>query len=225
MCRLNLVLTMLILVLPHPIRHFWDSSQALQVDAPASVNIQSPAPGQAVQGNFVIRGNTAIDGFQSYEVDFTYMDNPTQTWFLIQESTLPVQDDILAVWDTTTITDGEYMLRLAVTLTDGRQQEARVDFLRVRNYTPIETDTPTPLPSLETLVPVNTATPVSLGYTPTPSLTPHPLTPTPLPTNPAMITPSQMTLTLGKGAFFSIAILGILGAYVGFRSVLRKRGR
>jgi hypothetical protein len=41
--------------------------------------------GQAVQGSVVIRGQADTVGFQSYEVDFSYTDNPTQTWFLIQE--------------------------------------------------------------------------------------------------------------------------------------------
>ena len=147
---------------------------------------------------------------------------PTQTWFLIQEGTAPILDGVLAVWDTTTITDGEYTLRLLVTLNDGAQVETKINAVRVRNYSPIETDTPTPIPPLVTLVPaISTATPTH-SFTLEATLTPHPITPTPLPTNPAVITSLQMAQTLGKGAVISIGLLALIGAYLGLRSILHK---
>jgi hypothetical protein len=155
-------------------------------------------------------------------VDFSYKDDPTNTWFLIQEGTTPIQEGVLAVWDTTIITDGEYTLRLLVTLTDGAQVEVLVSDLRLRNYSPIETDTPSPTPFYVTLAPGIPAVPSTAEHTPTPTPTPYPMTPTPLPTNPAVITSSQMVLTLGKGAAFSIGLLALLGAYLGVRSIVHK---
>jgi hypothetical protein len=211
------------IVLPHPINMMWKPSLQVQSTAVPNVIITTPIMGQPVQGSVVILGNTGIDGFQSYEIDFSYVDDPTQTWFLMQEGTTPIQNGVLTVWDTTTITDGEYTLRLMVTLTDGNQIEQLVKGVRVRNYSPIETDTPTPpLPSL-TLVaglPVASATP---GFTPTQTLTPYPLTPTPLPTNPAEISSSQMLQTLGKGVLITIGLFIILGSYLGIRATLRNR--
>jgi hypothetical protein len=215
-------MTLLVIIIPRPILAVWKPAPYLQVVVASEARIDSPAEGQAIQGNFAILGNTGSNRFQNYEVNFAYKDDPTQTWFLVQESTAPIQDGVLVVWDTTTITDGEYTLRLLVTLNDGTQFEAMVKEIRVRNYSPIETDTPTPIPPLVTLVPA-----ISTG-SPTPrfnleaTLTPFPITPTPLPTNPAVITSSQMALTLGKGAAISIGLIALIGVYLGLRSILHK---
>ena len=84
-----------------------------------------------------------IVGFQSAEVAFAYgKDN--STWFLITGSDQPVRDGVLASWDTTTIADGTYLLRVRVNTSDGEVVEVEAKDLRVRNYTPIETSTPRP---------------------------------------------------------------------------------
>jgi hypothetical protein len=222
MRHLSFILTLLVIIIPHPLIAELRFSPYLQT-TPLSANIDSPVAGQVVQGSVNIHGNTNIDGFQSYEVDFSYVNDLTQTWFLIQENTTSIENGVLAVWDTSIITDGEYTLRLLINQIDGTQLESLVTSLRVRNYSTIETDTPTPIHPYLTLVPgLATVSPMPRN-TPTMTLTPSPITPTPLPTNPAEITPSQMALTLGKGAGVSIALLAILGAYVGIRSYLRNR--
>jgi len=222
MRHLSLILTLLVIIVPHPVMAELRSSPHPQTTT-LSANIDTPVAGQVVQGSVIIRGNTSTDGFQSYEVDFSYVNDLTQTWFLIQESTTSIEDGVLAVWDTSTITDGEYSLRLLINQIDGTQLKALVTGVRVRNYSPNETDTPTPTLPYITIIPgLATASPTP-WYTPTPTLTPHPMTPTPLPTNPAEITSLQMALTLGKGAGFSIGLLAILGAYVGLRTYLHNR--
>jgi hypothetical protein len=221
MRQIFLLFSFLIILMPFPVIAKSKSSSQMQANTTASASIDIPVAGQVVQGSLVIRGSTGFEEFQSYEVGFAYADDPTDTWFLIQESTTPVQDDILAVWDTTIITDGDYTLRLLVTSTDGTQVKSLVTDLRVRNYSPFETDTPTPTPIYVTLAPGLPIASTLPGYTPTPTLTNYPSTPTPLPTNPAVITSSQMVLNLGKGAGFSIALLAILGAYLGLRSILQ----
>ncbi len=222
MRQMFLLFSFLIILMPIPVIAKLKSSPLMQTNTTANARIDAPVAGQVVQGGLVIRGSTATEEFQSYEVGFAYEDDPTDTWFLIQESTTPVQDDVLAVWDTTTITDGEYKLRLLVTSTDGTQVKLLINNLRVRNYSPIETDTPSPTPIYVTLAPGLPIASTTTGHTPTPTLTPHPSSPTPLPTNPAVITSSQMVLNLGKGAGVSIALLAILGAYLGLRSILQK---
>jgi hypothetical protein len=222
MWNLSLLMTIMVIVIPHPLRAIWKPAATMQVVVASDARIDSPSAGQAIQGNITILGNTGSNRFQNYEVNFAYTDDPTQTWFLIQEGTAPILDGVLAVWDTTTITDGEYILRLLVTLNDGAQIETKVNAVRVRNYSPIETDTPTPIPPLVTLVPaISTASPTP-RFTFEATLTPHLMTPTPLPTNPAVITSTQMARTLGKGAAISIGLLALLGAYVGLRSILHK---
>ena len=194
---------------------------ALQA-TPPPVTLSAPQPGQVLQGKVPITGNTAIEGFRSIELTFAYTNNPTNTWFLILYSSLPTSDGLLAQWDTTTITDGDYTLRLVVTLEDGSQQMLTIPGLRVRNYTPIETDTPPPaLPSATPLpgqTPVEPPTP-----TPLPLPTSQPPTPSPLPDNPAEISTLALARTLGIGALVGLSLLIVLGLYLAIRWLSQNR--
>lgn len=167
------------------------------------VFITSPKTGDALQGLVIISGSTDVNGFQSVEVAFNYLGGSPQSWFLIQQSKSGVKDGVLAVWDTTTIADGTYRLRVQVLLQDGKILEAMVENLRVRNYTPIETKTPesgrasavpspTPLPA--------TATPRS--------------TPSPFPANPLEIKPVQISFSVVEGIAAAMLGLLLLGLYV-----------
>ncbi len=142
---------------------------------PVQVSLISPIDGQAVQGKVIIQGNTAIEGFKFAELSFAYSGTPPLTWFLIHTSEQPVTNGILAEWDTSTITDGLYDLQLKVLLENGDVITTNVKKLRVRNYTPIETDTPTPITPTATQVPGDTPVP---SATATPTETPVPPTPT-----------------------------------------------
>ncbi len=182
---------------------------------PPPINIASPLPGQALQGIVPIVINTNMEGFQSAELTFAYLDDATDTWFLIYESEQPVLDGELTQWDTTTLTDGEYSLRLVLTLQDESQVSAVVPDLRVRNYTAVETDTPIPTetPALgDTPIPTNT---------PTSTRPPIPPTGTPLPPNPAQLTNQDITLSLGKGALGAFGAFAIIGLYAFIRNILR----
>ena len=112
-----------------------------------------------LQGVVTIRGSSNETGFLSAEVDFTYAGDTTGTWFLIATDSQPVDSSTLATWDTTTITDGDYNLRLRVILSDGTHLDVIIPNLRVRNYTPIETPTPAPTAVQPTLTPTITLTP------------------------------------------------------------------
>jgi hypothetical protein len=185
--------------------------------------IQTPRIGQAVQGSVEILGSNNIEGFHSAEVDFAYMLDNTHTWFLIQESAKPVQNGVLATWDTSTITDGNYTLRLLVTSTNGNQVEFSVPGVRVRNYSPIETDTPSPVP----LVVANiTATPVpsSTAFLTEAAIhTPILPSPSPLPSNPAELTSKQFLKTIGKGAAFTLLVFAFLAGYLVIRYFFQNR--
>ena len=100
--------------------------------------IHSPVGGQALQGIVQILGTTSIEGFRSSELSFAYLVNPTDTWFKISESEVQVENGVIADWDTTTISDGDYILRLVIKLGDGNELMSSVDGVRVRNYSPIE---------------------------------------------------------------------------------------
>jgi hypothetical protein len=162
-----------------------------------------------------------VPGFVSAEISFAYADNPTDTWFQIAVNSQPVIAGNLASWDTTTITDGTYCLRLRVYLSDGTFLDVIVPDLRVRNYTPVETITPAPTltptatPQVEftaTLLPTTTPT-----ATPSPIATPFP-TPTALPVNPAALTPQDIYASIGSGAVVAMILFFIFEIY----RVLRK---
>jgi len=123
---------------------FWVKAQE---DETSPVTINAPRPGEALQGLFPISGSSSVEGFISTELVFTYADDPTNTWFLIYESDQPVSNSVFVHWDTTRIIDGIYDLRLIVDRTPGNPITVTIPGVRVRNYTPIETDTPTSLSS------------------------------------------------------------------------------
>lgn len=176
--------------------------------------ITSPAPGEAVRGEVTVTGTTGISGFTSSQLDFSYASNPTGTWFALQTSTQPVTDSSLAVWDTTLITDGDYILRLRVFAEDGTLQEVTVP-VRVQNDTPIPTPTPvtTSTPArLDTGFP----TPFLVAASPTPTSTPRP-TPTPLPANAASIDQTAIYTSLGRGALVIIGLFAFVGLILRFR--------
>jgi hypothetical protein len=192
--------------------------QASRTPAPG-VRLQSPQGGQALQGSVPILGNSDITGFQSASLYFGYQGDRTQTWFLIAQSDQAVKDGTLAQWDTTTISDGNYNLRLIVTLSDSSQQVASVEGLRVRNYSAVETNTPTPVTPTATAVPGDTAVPT---HTTTPNPTPVPPTGTPFPPNPAQINGVDIASSMGKGALAIIGLFVLMGVYQGIRSLGKK---
>jgi hypothetical protein len=184
----------------------------LLAQAPA-IAITSPAPGAALRGEVTINGTTDVPGFASSQLEFSYASNPTDTWFALQTSTQPAANAPLAVWNTTLITDGDYILRLRVFLTDGTVQEVTVP-LRVQNDTPI---IPTPTePSTLNRPEIQPPTPFLIAASPTPTSTPRP-TPTPLPTNPASLSPTAIPASLGRGALVILGLFALVGLILRFR--------
>jgi len=158
--------------------------------------IHFPLPGQALQGNVPIIGRTDLSGFVSSELLFSYNNNPTNTWFLIDQQDQAVMDALLAQWETSTITDGAYNLRLVVYLVDGSSPEVIIEGIRIRNYTPIETNTPF------SIIPV--ATPIIA--TMAPSRVPVQPTGTPVPPNPLVLDTDDVFSGALKGG---LAVLGL----------------
>lgn len=184
-------------------------------ETPPQLAIHSPTPGEALQGNVLITGNSAVEGFQSARLDFAYANNPTGTWFVIQFSDEPVVEGTLAQWNTSSITDGVYILRLTVSMDNGNQTTVSISGLRVRNYSPIETDTPTPITPTATLVPGGFPIP---AVTLTPLATPIPPTSTPLPLNPDEVSTQDIAISMGKGTLAVIGLFALAALYQVIRS-------
>ncbi len=194
--------------------------------------ITFPVAGHPVSGRFAVTGTAVMSQFDRYELSFAHDPNPTETWFYIAEAARsPVSNDILAEWDVSGITDGNYMLRLRVFSADGTFLDAVVRGIIVRNNSPTEVPAPTDTPA-----PAAGAT-----ATPGPAATasPTPLTeqlPTPFNTLPPQGagdgSPSEadqaIAVSLGRlsqafwsGVRWTVVAFILLGAYVGLRSAFR----
>jgi hypothetical protein len=182
--------------------------------------IIAPKPGQALQGNIPVVVDTTVQKFQSVELDFAYANNPTKTWFLIYQGLQPVSNGPLVAWDTSLLTDGEYDLRMVITFLDGSQQNVDVTGLRVRNYTPVETDTP---------VPATPTSPPATAEAPLPTITPtflpsaSPAAATPLPRNPAELQQQDVWFNAGKGALAVVGLFALAWLYQAVRSIGRQK--
>ena len=178
------------------------------------VTISTPAAGQVVQGAIAVRGTASALGFSSYELSFAYADDPTQTWFALGTGSNPVFEGDLGIWDTTTLTDGDYSLRLRVFFLDGTTQDAIVSSLRVRNYTAVPTTTFTPTATAI----VQFAPPTAQLVAPAPATaTPSLPTPTPFPANPASLEETAIPGAFGRGAALALLL------FLGFGLLLRLR--
>lgn len=180
----------------------------------ADLAITSPEVDQIVQGLVIVSGTVTVLGFSSYELSFAYKDDPTGTWFTLQNSSMPVFEGELGTWDTTTLTDGDYSLRLRVFLLDGSAQEMIVTDLRVRNYTavPTSTFTPTATPFAEIVAP----TAQLIAPLPATATLSHP-TPTPFPPNPAALTVPSISEALGRGAILSLLLILVVSLILRLR--------
>ena len=196
MKRILLAIALVLILFPQPIL----------AQEGADLVIASPETGQIVQGLVIVSGTVTVLGFSSYELSFAYSGDPTETWFTLQNSSLPVFEGELGAWDTTTLTDGDYTLRLQAFLLDGSMRETILPDLRVRNYTPVPTSTPAPTAT----VVAQFAPPTAQLIAPAPAtVTPSLPTPTPFPPNPAGLAVLSISGALGRGSL--LALLLILG--------------
>jgi hypothetical protein len=195
------------------------------------IQIISPKDGQALQGSVPVVVDTTLLNFQTVELTFAYSDDPTDTWFWIYQGIQPVTGTMLVLWDTSTLTDGNYKLRMQVTFTDGSQQSVTIQDLRVRNYTPVETGTPLPPTPLPTRTPASTPTSLPAGSI-QPSAAANPAAPVitaPVAQpavvlgNPVSLDREDLLVSVGFGILvvFSLFLLGII--YRSARALRRRR--
>jgi hypothetical protein len=175
--------------------------------------ISAPQEGQALQGQVTITGSSNVIGFRTYEVLFTYDTAAKPTWFLIKQSDKAVDNGTLAVWDTTTITDGNYKIMLRVSTEDGTPVEVTVSGLRVRNYSPIETDSPA-TQVVETTPGAQSSSVPGVTQAAT-SLAP----------NPAEVTVSTLMVNVLKGIGIGVLLLIVIGVILFFLSKPRHARR
>jgi len=139
--------------------------------APSRVEIY--APPNPLQGIVDIRGSTLVDKFKYYVVEYGIGPSPIGWGTLTHQIGNSVADGLLMRWDTRTLDDGIYSLRVVVVDTEDRHYEARIQ-VEIRNTEPTATNTPK-----KTAKPTRTRRP---KQSPTPSETPTELPATATPT-------------------------------------------
>jgi hypothetical protein len=91
--------------------------------------LTSPEPGQEVSGTVTVIGTVDLAnfGFYKYEVS----PQGTETWATISAGRKIVKNGELGLWDTSTLTPGDYRLRLLVTDNQGQSYPPCVISVRV----------------------------------------------------------------------------------------------
>lgn len=179
------------------------------------VRIQSPVDGDYLQGSVQVIGTVIGTGLQTAEISFRYQDSQSQSWFVIGQTSTPVVDDIIATWDTSTIADGVYQIRVLAVYENERQQEKIISNLNVRNYTPfdpIKTGNPETLSTEIIENPI-----VTIETTPTMRSSP-----TAMPANEMVISQSQFITTVIQGGILGVLLLFVIALFILIRS--RKMG-
>ncbi len=191
------------------------------------IGIFFPEDGRVVSGLVKISGITK----SNWSLDFSSRDDTTATWFRINQSSESVASNLLAIWDTTQLTDGFYTLRLRI-FTQGVEADYDVK-VRIQNYSAVETATVLPTwtaVTRSTAVPMSTVpipsfptktlgTAVSVTNFPTMEVTNIPDKLPGLPPNPAILDPKDILTYLGKG----MAAVMLAFAFTGLILSLRRK--
>jgi len=178
----------------------------LSASAPVLV-ITSPQAGQVLQGNVSIMGTVPADGFVSGEVSYAYAQAGIETWFLVASLTQPVTEDVLAKWDTSTISDGDYQIKLSVKYQNGETRETIIKPVLVRNYTAVV------LPPTATVAVTLVQSSIQ---TSTPTATPE-IVATPFLANPASLSLVQVQTSMRVGIGVGVLVLLALAIYAFLR--------
>lgn len=98
---------------------------------PDQIMITSPQPGIVVSGSIEIIGTANVPNFGFYKYEIA--PRGTQDWATISADRRPKQNEALGTWNTASLTNGEYFLRLVITDNEGGALEPCVIAVRVAN--------------------------------------------------------------------------------------------
>lgn len=99
-----------------------NASNAFQ-RTPAAIRLDPFANPTDVKGLIHINGTAWGECFHYYVIEYGRGQDPT-SWITVINSTIPIQDDILASLDTTLLDEGFYMFRLRLVCNDGVYEES-----------------------------------------------------------------------------------------------------
>lgn len=158
-----------------------------------SVRVTYPGVGDSVQGIVEITGTVSTSSFDYAEVFFAYAAVNNLNWFMIGRIDQSVSSAVIARWDTTTITDGVYQLKLRVHNRDESVEELIINPVIVRNYSILATNTPTAVNDSAISIATLISPTVEMAFA------------TPLPDNPA----STSSASLKRSATVGLIVAGV----------------
>jgi hypothetical protein len=97
---------------------------------PGVINITFPKAGDEIKGSITLIGDANIPDFGFYKYEFSPRDS--ESWLAVEANRKPVINDKLGTWDTTSIAQGDYQLRLVVTDNQGNELPACVIPVRIK---------------------------------------------------------------------------------------------
>ena len=169
--------------------------------------VDVPLSGDTVRGVVGVAGTTQVEGFASSEVFFGF--SSEGEWFSLGIQSTPIQNGLIANWDTSVIPDGTYRLKVVVTKADGSRIESVVEDLKVRNYSSGQDG--------EQSQPASRVTPL-------PDYQAQPARNVPSnPVNPAAVGRLDLSRSVRAGALWSAGLFVILGVYLGLRWFNRRK--
>ncbi|MBI3244050.1 MAG: hypothetical protein HYZ49_17340 [Chloroflexi bacterium] len=182
--------------------------------------ITSPASNETVAGVVNITGTASHPQFIRYEIAFAYDPSPTDTWFELQPpSETQITDNLLAAWDTTSISDGVYMIRLRVFASGtDTPEETIVRGIKIQNTAP-----PTAAPAATSEAATPTSTPVlpTATFAPTFASSPFPAISPVSPSSPSFDL-SPYTSAFCNGVYLTFGVFIFLGLYASLRDKIRR---
>ena len=98
---------------------------------PDQVMITAPEPGTDVSGTVEIMGTASTPNFGFFKYEFA--PRGSQNWATISAGREPKRNEVLGTWNTTSLTNGDYFLRLVITDNVGVSLEPCVIAIRVAN--------------------------------------------------------------------------------------------
>jgi len=162
--------------------------------------ITAPTDGQELQGAVTVTGSANHPEFDRYELAYGPEPNPNDAWQPFASNRQPVANNVLGVWDTASVGDGTYSLRLRVVRKDSNYDEAFIRGLRVINQQARSTPTPSAAeasPTPEVTTDIATAVP---GVEPTLRSVPTVLVEQPPTSIPAAVAPGATATPTRTGA-------------------------
>jgi hypothetical protein len=98
---------------------------------PDQIMITSPEPGDPVSGTVNITGTANVPNFGFYKYEIAPMGS--QNWATIAAKRETVNNESLGEWNTTSLTNGDYFLRLVITDNVGESLQPCVIAVRILN--------------------------------------------------------------------------------------------